>query len=393
MKKLNSNQVERIRKPGLHRIERSFFIKVRSGGSRQYVQRLIIGGKPRDIGLGGADVVTLDEARAKALHNRTLLAQGINPLAEKSEIAKAVAVSICPSFGDLETVAFQNKSTGWKAGSKTPQTWRQTMADYVLPVIGSKPVDQITAQDCLTILHPLFVEKRETGVKTRTYMNAVFSLAISRGLIQVSPVGKQIDVELPAKAKGEKNHHESLPWAEVPAFVDSLQTARATLPVRMALEFVILSGCRVSEVLGMTWDELDGDTWDIPASRMKSERPHRVPVTGRMAEILERMGSHGTSQLVFPGRKGKALDARGIRRLAGELADCTVHGFRGSFRMWAADRGYSSDVAEAALAHTVGGVEATYQRSDLLDRRRNLMEAWADHVMSAPRGKVIKLRA
>lgn len=394
MKKLNSNQVARIRKPGLHRIERSFFIKVRPGGSRQYVQRLIIGGKPRDIGLGGADVVTLDEARAAALQNRTLLAQGINPLAQKAETAKAVAVSVCPTFADLEKVAFENKSAGWKAASRTKKVWQSAMGAYVLPAIGNKPIDQIEGQDVLAVLRPLYLDKRDMAVKVRGFMAAVFDLAISRGLVTVSPVGKQLDAELPAKQKGERSHHAAMPWQDVPGFITALRQSSATLVSRMALEFVILSGCRVNEVMKMEWSEVQDDIWTIPASRMKAGREHRIPITSRMAEILERMGSHTSGPYVFARKGGKAATGQHLlsitKALAGDAA--TVHGFRSSFRDWAGDTGKAPELAEAQLAHRLGAVERAYARSDLMQRRRDLMEAWTDFCTSAPRGRVVQLR-
>lgn len=329
---------------------------------KAWAQRLRIGGKVTSLGLGPYPVVTLAEARAKALDNRRVAHAGRDP--------RGGGV---PTFEAAAKKVIKLHSRTWKAGSTLPQQWKQTLGDYAFPILGRKSVAEITTADVLAVLTPIWHTKSATAKKVRQRIGAVMKWAIAQGHRNDNPAGGAIKAALP-NVNGQVRHHRALAHHRVAEVLS--KTRRNTNG--LALRFVALTACRVGEVAGAKWSEIEGDLWTIPASRMKTRKQHRVPLSSAALRVLAEAKSD--SPYVFPGRGGKPVARQSIGR-ALEGTRATPHGFRSSFRNWCAETGVPREVAERALAHVVGNkVEAAYNRTDLLERRREIMEAWGQYV-------------
>lgn len=330
---------------------------------KAWAQRLRIGGKVTSLGLGPYPVVTLAEAREQALENRRAAHAGRDP--------RGGGV---PTFEAAAKKVIKLHSRTWKAGSRVAREWEQTLGDYAFPVLGRKSVAEITGGDVLDVLTPIWHTKSATAKKVRQRIGAVMKWAIAQGHRSDNPAGKAIKAALP-KGNGQVRHHRALPHDRV-AEVLSKTTSKTN---GLALRFVVLTACRVGEVAGAKWSEIKGDLWTIPASRMKTRKQHRVPLSSAALRVLAEAKSD--SPFAFPGRSGgKPIPRQSIGR-ALEGMRATPHGFRSSFRNWCAETGIPREVAERALAHVVGNkVEAAYNRTDLLERRREVMEAWGRYV-------------
>ena len=349
-------------------------VKERVNGriAKQWVQRLRWQGKPFNMGLGAYPLVNLSEARAAALGNARMVAKGIDP--------RGGGV---PNFAvAAETVIGLHEPT-WKGGSKTGVLWRSTLAEYAFPVIGRKTVDAIATADVLAVLVPLLRAKPETGRKVRQRISAVMRWAVAEGHRQDDPAGPALSAALP-KDNGKRQHHRALPYKDVAAALATVEASGAALTTKACLRFVTLTAVRSGEARGATWAEIDMDaaTWIVPAERMKTGKPHRVPLSdAALAVIGEAAELADGSGLVFPSVTGRALSDNALSKLFRDLGLAgTPHGLRSSFRDWCAETGQPREIAEAALAHTVAGVEGAYFRSDLFSRRRDLMQAWATYL-------------
>ena len=389
MGQLNAAVVRGLTKPGRYGDGGTLFLNIAPGGSKSWIQRLAIDGKRHDIGLGGFPLVTLAEAREAAFENRRLARRGDDPLATKRR-ARA------PTFREAAERAFEANRARWR-NSKTSSNWLQGMAKRVLPVLGDVRVDAIGREDVLRILTPIWTGKPEIARKLRGRIRAVLAWAQAHGHVEVNVAGEAIDGALPAMP-AVKTHFRALPHPEVGAALQTIQTSRASLSSQSCLRFVVLTACRSGEARLATWDEVDLEarTWRVPASRMKGGAEHRVALSDAALEVLESVRPlRDRSDLLFPSpsRPGKPLSDMTLTKVLRdtELADrAQVHGFRSSFRDWCADTGKPREIAEAALAHTVGGVEGAYFRSDLFERRRRLMVQWAAYVTGGS-GKVVRL--
>ena len=341
--------------------------------SKSWAQRLRINGKPVNIGLGSFPVVALVRARAKALENRRAVEQGKDP--------RSPGV---PTFAEAFERVLEIHREGWKDGAKTEQQWRARLRDYALPVLGNKRVDRITTADVMDILEPIWTSKPETARQVRQRIGAVCKWAIAQGYRADNPAGEQIAAAMP-KSRSTVKHQPALPHGEVGAALATIRAADAYLGTKLAFEFLVLTAARSGEVRGATWDEIDlpAATWTVPAARAKSARVHRVPLSDAALAVLERARTlrHG-SALVFPSLRGKPMtDVRVSKLLRQNQIAGVPHGFRSSFRDWCSDTGQTRELAESALAHVVANrTEAAYARSDLFDRRRVLMQAWADYL-------------
>ena len=390
MGKLTNMKIKAIDQPGLHGDGDTLYLFVAPGGSKSWVQRVVINGRRRDIGLGGFPVVTLKRARKKALDNRRAIDEGRDPIAEKRR-AKA------PTFHDAAQATAKAKAGGLR--SSTASQWIGFLDRYAMPTLGDRRVDEIEQADVLRVLTPIWTAKAATARKVRNTMRETFAWAQAHGFIQHNPAGEAIDGALP-KVSAVKEHHRALPHAEVAAALDTIEESGASLSAKLALRFTILTAARSGEVRDATWEEIDMDarTWTVPKSRMKAKAEHRVPLSDAAMAVLERARGLGDGTgLVFPSPygRGKALSNRApmiLLESVGLAERTTVHGFRSSFRSWCADTDKSRELAEAALAHTVKGVEGAYQRASMIDRRRTLMAAWADYATGTA-GKVVPLRA
>ena len=386
MGKLTVAKIRALDTPGLYGDGGTLFLKVAPGGSKAWVQRLTIHGRRRDLGLGGFPLVTLAEAREAAFENRRLAHRGGDPLAAKRR-AKI------PTFQQAAESTFAANRKGWRSAQHAAR-WMQSLERYAFPVLGGLPVDRIEREDVLRILTPIWSDKAETARKLRQRLRGVFAWAQAHGFCDVNPAGEAIDGALP-KIRRKARNFRALPFAEVP---EALPTVEAGSASKWALRFLVLTAARSGEVRGATWSEIDLDArkWRIPAERMKAGVEHRVPLSEAAVAVLESAKIlRDGSDLISPSplRRGRPLSDMTLTKLLRDLGlaeRATVHGFRSSFRDWCAETGKPREVAEAALAHTVGGVEGAYFSSDLYARRRDLMDAWA-RFLTAEAADVVRI--
>ena len=347
-------------------------------GQRSWVQRLTINGVRRDIGLGPVALVTLREARGAALENRRDAYRGIDPTGRRRK-ARAV-----PTFREAAGRTFAAYRGRWRS-EKTARGWDQQLERYAYPVLADLPVDQIDRPNVLGVLEPLWTSKPALAGKLRGRLRAIFEWAQAHGHVETNVIDL-VAGALPAQTAAA-THHRALPHGEVAAALRAVECSGSSLPARAALRFTILTACRSGEVRLASWAEVDVEAreWRIPASRMKSNREHRVPLSDAALAVLDTVRPlRGTGDLLFPSvaKPGAALSAVVLSRTlaAAGLGDrATVHGMRSAFRDWAADTGQPREVAEASLAHVVVGTEGSYFRSDLFDRRRTLLRDWAQY--------------
>ncbi len=371
------------------------YLHVDPSGARRWVQRLVIRGRSRALGLGSYALVSLAEAREKALANRKAAREGGDPLADRRR-SEGI-----PTFEEAVEQVIAIHGEAWRAG-KTPKQWRASLRDHVLPHLGGKSVDQVTTADVMTVLLPIWTRKHAMARSVRQRIGTVMRWAIAQGYRSDNPAGDAVTAALP-KRPVLVQHRAALPHGEVAAAVAAVQRSDAWLGTKLAFEFLVLTAARSGEARGATWDEVDlvARVWTIPAARMKAQREHRVPLCGRAAGVLresEQLRGVATrpefAGLVFPSVRGKALDDAAVSKLIRDLGIAAVpHGFRSSFRDWAAEEtDHPREVVEAALAHKVRNqVEAAYARSDLFARRRRLMDDWGAY-LGEERGQVIPLR-
>ena len=379
-------------KPGRHADGAGLHLLVKETGARSWVYRFMLKGQARDVGLGaaaGPDAIALAAARDLASALRLKVKAGTDPLAERQrEAAEAVASAQAAQIAGITFKAVAEAYIAANEGSwrndKHRQQWRNTLASYVYPVMGELPVADIGTAHVLKILEPIWQDKPETASRIRGRIETVLDAAKARGYREGENPARwrgHIAQILPARSRLTRGHHKAMPYDAVPAFVGAIRAREAM--AALALEFVVLTATRTSEVLGATWGEVDlaKAIWTIPAARMKAGKEHRVPLSPRAVEILEAVKPLGQASL-FPADKGGKLSTMAMSMLLRRMkVDATVHGFRSGFRDWAADcTGYAHEVCEMALAHVIGNkAEAAYRRGDLFDKRRKLMEAWATY--------------
>ena len=388
-KGLSATKVRHIKDPGKYYDKHGLFLRVESETSKRWVQRLTIHGKQREIGLGSASLVSVKEARDMAIENRKLARSGGDPLAAKREKV------VLPTFNEAVQKVIELYEPTW-SNAKHAAQFRNTLATYAGPIIGKKQISEITSADVLRVLSPIWTSKAETARRVKQRIGTVMKWAIAQGYRSDDP-SAALTQALP-KPSQKVQHRKSLHYNEIAACIETIKGSDAMLSTKLALEFLILTASRSGEVRGATWDEIDLDrkVWSIPAERMKAKVEHVVPLSDRACEILEEARQLGTSGLVFPGMKaGKPMSDMTMSKLVKELGFASdVHGFRTSFRVWVQEKTNTPfEVAEKALAHkTSNKVVAAYARSDLFEKRRALMDAWA-HFLSGAGGKVVKLGA
>ena len=346
-------------------------------GARCWVQRLVIHGKRRELGLGGYPMVTLSEARSKAFENRKLARAGGDPLALKRRAA-------VPTFAEAAERVYAVHRPGWR-NDKHAATWMASLRDYAYPRLGNRPVSDITTQDVMAVLLPVWHSKYETARRVRQRISTVMKWAIAEAHRADNPAGEVLTAVLPRKGNGVR-HHRALPHKEVASAIAAVQGSGVGMSARLAFEFLVLTAARSGEVRFATWAEIDLDAyeWCVPGERMKTEREHRVPLSERAVEVLkEARALQDRTGLVFPGARRRPLSDKTLSSLMHQLGiDAVPHGFRSSFREWTAEcTNIPREVCEEALAHVnPNRVEAAYQRSDLFDKRRKLMDAWATYL-------------
>jgi len=379
--KLTKKLVENL-SAGRHGDGGGLYLVVDPSGARRWIVRVVVKGQRNlkgaplrtDFGLGGADVVTLNSARDRALEYRRMAKQGLNPrFNAKREI---------PCFQEVAAQVHIERLPTWK-NVKHGAQWIATLRDYAFPKIGRMPVDSIGQPEVLMCLSPIWTDKHETARRLAQRIKTVLDVAKSKGFRSgENPVTSIQDAQVLPKVKAMPKHHSAMAWQGVPGFYADLKTRDAM--AAKALMFTCLTGSRTGEVLGMQWSEVDVEArlWTCPADRMKGGVLHRVPLSDQMLAILGHLRTM-QSNYVFEGQKRHSPLSNMamlmlLRRM--QVEGVTVHGFRSTFRDWAAEVANAPrEVAEMSLAHKVGSdVERAYARSDLLEKRRALMCDWSD---------------
>lgn len=408
-------------KPGRHADGQGLHLLVKDTGARSWVYRFMLDGKSRDVGLtrcpeaiallrkSGENELTLAQARDVAAIYRLKVKAGIDPLEEReqAEAAEAAAARAAKvkgvTFKAVAQTYIETNADSWR-NAKHRQQWRNTLEQYVYPVIGSTPVSEVSSAQVLEIIEPIWKTKPETASRVRGRIEVVLDAAKARGYRDGENPARwrgHIAQLLPKRSRLTRGHHAALPYDRVPVFMQALRMREAV--AALALEFTILTATRSGEVLDAVWTEVDlgKSLWTIPAARMKAGKEHRVPLSPRAEELLRKAWSlnatGAASAPLFPASTGKPLSEMAMAMLIKRMheGECkrggegfldpiqgrraTVHGFRSSFRDWSDEQtAYPHEMKEMALAHTIGNkAEAAYRRGDLFEKRRRLMDDWA----------------
>lgn len=380
-KALTPMRVRAVSEPGRYADGNGLHLVVDRSGAKRWILRTVIRGRRCDLGLGSVALVSLVEAREQAAALRKVARAGGDPLEECRK-----ARTVVPTFEQAAHRVHKERADSWK-NEKHRAQWITTLETYAFPELGKRRVDHIGTPDVLRVLSPIWLTKPETARRLRQRIRVVLDWAKAAGFRSGENPVEGVKDGLP-KQTGLPKHHQALPYDDVRSFVAELRVSDSGLIVKLAFEFLILTAARSGEVRGATWSEIDlkRRVWTIPAARMKATREHRVPLSDRCIEILsEAKQLKNGGDLVFAGAsKGKRLsDMVFTMHLRRMNVAATAHGFRSSFRDWAAETtSFPADVCEIALAHTIRNkVEAAYRRGDLFDKRRRLVEAWADFVV------------
>ena len=390
MDRMTETRIRKQTKPGIFRCDTTLYIRIFPGGSRSFVQKLTLrSGRRIEIGLGGFPLRSLVEAKEIAFQNRRVARDGGNPLALKRAATEKTNM---PTFRQCAEKWFGENEAGWDPMS-SKRIWAR-LAAYAFDGIGDRPVDAIDQSDILKILVPIFAEKFETGKQLRQRIGAIMKWSMSHGYRADNPAGDVIAAALPKASKTK--HHTAIKASELVEALDAIDATAAYDGAKLAIRFIALTAVRSNEALRATWDEFDlvARTWTIPGGRMKMNVAHRVPLSDAALAVLREARKLGDGNLVFPRRRGGYVDDRQLRRtveVAGLNNRMSIHGLRSTFRDWCADSAQPRDIAEASLAHSVAGVEGAYFRSDVFDRRRELMAAW-DRYLHPTSAKVVAIR-
>jgi len=394
LNRLTAKAIATKQQPGLHCDGGGLYLQVTTGGSKAWIfrYRSPVTGKLRDMGLGPLHSVTLAEARTKAGAQRSLILQGLDPIAVRDEEGRQRTLEAAKaiSFGQCAKAYIESHTARWRNDKHAAQ-WTSTIEAYCEPVIGALPVQDADTGLILKILEPIWAAKPETASRLRGRIENILDWAKVRGYRQGENPARwrgHLNQLLPALAtKSRVQHHKAMPFVEVAGFVSALRQQPGV--AARCLEFTLLTAARTNEAIQARRSEFDLNTatWTIPGSRMKAGREHRVPLSPRAVEIVrDRLQTEG--DLLFPSRKQDVplCNMAMLQVLERMKVPVTVHGFRSSFRDWAAERtAFSHEVCEMALAHTISNAaEAAYRRGDLFEKRCMLMEAWADYVQTPP---------
>ena len=380
---LTARKVDAIKKAGLYADGFGLYLQVIDTGAKTWIFRYSLRGRRRDMGLGSAKLVSLAEAREKAFEaRRKIKIEGLDPIDARN---LETALSSTPaSFMEVANEYIQANNPKW-GNPKTPQQWRNTLSDYCGPIIGATPIDQINTKLVLKCLKPIWTEKTVTAGRLRGRIERILDYARVMGFREgENPARWQghLDQLLPSIEKiAPPRHHAAMPYPEISGFMNSLYQEHGI--AAKALIFLILTASRTNEIIRAEWQEIDflSRSWNIPANRMKSNRDHRVPLSQPACKMLNKMRQDTPSQYIFYNyvTKRPLSNMAMLKMLKARRPTLTVHGFRSTFRTWAAEKtDVQNDVIEAALAHIVGSkVVAAYQRGDLFEKRLKLMNDWA----------------
>lgn len=393
-KEFSAIEVKRAMRPGLHAVGGvpGLCLQIAPSGAKSWILRVLVNGRRREIGVGGYPDVILAEARERARAIRMQIRDGVDPVADRrarraAQRAKVNAVT----FEQAAREWHQSKQSEYRNPKHAAQVLR-TIKAYAVPVIGTMPVEQIGLKDVLAVLQPVWADKTETASRLRGRIENVLAWATVSGHRTGDNPARwkgNLDAVLAQPGKiARVKHHAALPIEQLPTFFARLRQ-QSGMAAR-ALEFLILTAARSGEVRGAKWMELDSDAgvWTVPAERMKARREHRVPLASQARDLLERLPKFEGSDFVFSAPRGGMLSDMSISAVMRRMdAEAVPHGFRSTFRDWAAEHTeYAGEIAEMALAHTISNkVEAAYRRGDLLAKRRQMMNDWAEYCLSLSR--------
>ncbi|MYA76812.1 MAG: tyrosine-type recombinase/integrase [Gemmatimonadetes bacterium] len=381
-KPLTTRQVSKLSGEGLHWVDDTLYLSIKPSGRKHWIQRVKFPwerrGKRHDIGLGAFPIVSPEKARKAAMKNRVAIYEGRNPIPEKE---------VKPTFEAIAKEYFEIKRTELKTQANYKQ-WVKSIENHVFPSLAILPVDVVDQNDVIKILKPMWLTKPSMARSVRQRIREILDYARAHNHVDENVADERINRGLPSK-QPDIQHHEYTPYNQMPAAYQKLETVPLP-PVRLALRLLILTGLRGSEVLGARWSEFDfaDRIWVIPAGRMKGKKPHRIPLTDAMVGILEQArGMDIGNGLVFPGVKNSSeMGTQLTSRYWGKLGfEGKPHGFRSTLKSWALEcTEYDRELIELCLAHEVGNKTArSYDHTDLLEKRRGLMQAWSDYVNGA----------
>jgi integrase len=384
MGKLTAMAVRNLKEAGRYTDGDGLMLVIGKDGSRKWVLRVQVNGTRRDIGLGATNDVSLSEARERASDTRKIAKAGRDPVEEKRRAAQKPL-----TFREAAERVHAEHSPTWK-NAKHAEQWINSLRSYAFPRFGDIPVNEIEAPLILEVLQKIWLTLPETARRVRQRIGTVLDWAHAAGLRPTEAPIRSVNKGLARQPKRD-NHFTAMPWKKIPDFLLALDTSDKTGPtVKALLEFVILTACRSGEARGATWAEIDEEAaeWRVPAERMKAGKIHVVPLSEPALAVLRNVRAQtindDPSTLIFQGAKPKTpfSDMTLTMALRRMKLDATAHGFRSSFRDWAAEAtNIPSEIAELCLAHTVGtAVERAYRRSDLIEKRRTLMDQWAAFV-------------
>ncbi len=389
--KLSALAVKNMTKPGLHGDGGGLYLQVSPGGARSWIFRYMLDGVPRKMGLGPLPDISLAMAREAAVAARDKLRNGIDPIDERNDrrAARLLEKAKEMTFRQCGEAYISAHSDSWR-NEKHRAQWSQTLNTYAYPTIGDLPVASITTDLVFKVLDPIWRSKAETASRLRGRLEVILDWATVRQFRKGENPARwrgHLESLLPPRHKVAKVVHQpAMAYTDVPAFMAKLRQ-KPEVSAR-GLEFAILCAARTGEVLGARWAEIDieAKVWTVPAQRMKAGREHRVPLSTRAVEILTALPRRG--DIVFAGRANAPLSNMALLMMTRGMVDqrLTVHGFRSSFRDWAGEAtNFQREVAEAALAHVIGDqAEQAYRRGDALEKRRKLMQAWAEYCERPP---------
>ncbi len=396
--KLTRKQIDAFKDRGRYGDGGNLYLNVSATGSKSWSFIFRREGKDAERGLGPYPDVTIGDARDKASEYRRMLRQGIEPPKTRGTGKKAFGTT----FKDIADRYIAAHRESWR-GDKSEGQWRSSLTDYAYPIVGDMDVSKITVAHIHQVLEPIWTAKAETARRVRWRIGKVLGYAAGLDLredLDLTRRGGKLDALLPKPKKVKREGHAALPYAEMPKFMGELR-GRKGIAAR-ALEFLILTAARTNEVITATWDEIDLDAgvWTIPADRMKAGREHRVPLTETAVALLDALPRDLKGKYVFIGQTngGEPLSNMAMTVLLkrmGRKDGVTVHGFRSTFRTWSAEQNLDipREVAEAALAHAVGGVEGSYQRGSYFEVRRKLMDRWTAFTAGGAGDNVVPIKA
>ena len=378
---LSATRAKALKDPGRYADSGGLHLYISKAGRKSWVQRITIDRRRRDIGLGAFPSVGLAQAREKAADNRTAVAEGRDPVAEKHSPAM-------PTFREAARAVHAANKPRWR-NDKHSASWMQTLERHAIPSLGNSPLDRIDRGGVLRVLTPIWTTRPETARRVRQRMRTVFLWGMAHGFMETNPAGEAIDGALPSMPK-VRAHLRALPYQEVGAALEAVESSQASVAAKLCFRLLVLTAARSGEARGATWDEIDleGQEWRIPSQRMKAGMEHRVPLSRPALDLLHEASAwRDATGLVFPsplkwGSPLSDMTLTKVLRSVGLAERATIHGFRSSFKNWTLEQTDTPwAVSAAALAHFLGNAtEQAYARSDLFERRRALMQLWADYL-------------